>query len=123
MPQVNKGNKHTTLHIETLHVLDIELAKRVGIVGPYDFVNHGLRGYSTPDRLPTTFRPSLSACDALMVAAALNMSVQFHDRCVNAENEQGITSHSHKGIELSDKTSAMCKAVMGLASISLSIPL
>jgi len=122
MPQVNKGNKHTTMQIETLHVLDIELAKRVGIVGPYDFVNHGLRGYTSPDRWPTTFRPSLSACDALMVAASLNMHVQFQDRCVNAENDSGSSSHSHTG-EIAEKLQAMCKAIMSLASITLDIPL
>lgn len=129
MPQYEKQQGEMKMTVTSIHVLDAELAKQIGIVGPYDFVRHGLRGFTTPDRLPITFRPSLSACDALLVAAEFNMQIEFAQELSNgrpgyvkiewAGDVIAYVTHSNTR---EDKLRAMCDAVMKTASHILEIP-
>lgn len=122
MPQYTKQKGDTQMTVTSIHLLDMELAKRVGIVSPYDFISHGLRGYTLPDRLPATFRPSLSACDALLVAAEMDMKISFEPDYVEVEWAGDSLRVSHDGARWM-KLQAMCTAVMKMASHILEIPL
>lgn len=128
MPSYTKQYGDVIMSVTSVHVLDAELAKRVGIVGPYDFVNHGLRGYTEPDHFPITFRPSLCASDALMVAAEYDMRIEFRSSFADRQNGFveiewcGDSLRVDHNDERSDKLRAMCAAVMEMASRITEIP-
>lgn len=117
------GQIKTIVSVESMHVLDMELARLIGFGEPFGFVKGGVSCHLKEEGFPITFCPSRNISDAMMAAAVLKLTIKMSDDHAFVSSSKADCHVDYNGHDLHHKLTAVCKGIMRVASLDLNIPL
>lgn len=113
----------TLIHVECMHVLDLELAKRLGFDGPFTYAKEGVSCHLKEEGFPITFSPRRNITDAIMVSSLLNLTIKMEETSAFISSNKADCLVEYAGNNIHHKLSAIRTGVMRVASLHLEIPL
>lgn len=117
------GHIKTIVSVESMHVLDMELARLIGFGEPFSHVSGGIRCHLKEEGFPITFCPSRNIGDAMMAATLLKLTIKMADDHAYVSSDKADCHVDYSGHNLHHKLTAVCKGIMRVASLNLNIPL